>query len=377
MDKWIEIDLGAVRHNIGRVKESLSAGVLLMAVVKADAYGHGAVEISRLALREGAACLGVLGIEEAARLRAAGVKSPIVMLGPTLSGNAGEVVRNRVIPTVDSLDFLSALDKAVSGIRPPFIPRPSSLVPNPFPRKYPYYLDIDFGLRRWGIEPEDTEKFLRGAKKFSKLALAGVSTHLDYVPGKNAVEVEEKLPLFSRCAETVKRAYPEALRHASNSSIFRDFPHWQLDMVRIGNLMYGINPAATHGAQAVPPLTGYENPWKLLARIASIRTVKSGQSIGYASEYIASGKMKVASVPIGYSDGMTMSPAERFIRIRGAFRFWGMINGRKAPFIGRCGISHTLLDVTDVPGVKVGDIVHLPIRRTSASPRIMRIYKEG
>ncbi|MFH1619336.1 MAG: alanine racemase [bacterium] len=393
MNKCIEIDLSAIRHNLGLIKKSLNREVKLMAVVKADAYGHGAVEISRVALREGAAMLGVLGLDEALELRKAGIKAPIAMLGAALPGEAGEIVRNSIIPTVDSLAFLSALNKAVSSLSS-YNEFRSALNSKLSALHYSYYLDLNYGLARWGIEPSGLKSFLKKSEKFKKTGLAGVSTHLDYVPGKNAVEVEEKLPLFQRSAETVRQYYPGAIRHAANSSILRDFPHWQLDMVRIGNLMYGIHPSATHGVKPKDELTGFKNPWKFLARITSVRPVKAGESVGYASEYIAPRNMKVACVPAGYADGVTLSPAERFIRLRGAFRFWGMMKGHKpptqsfrdggppeaghlhqTPFVGRCGIAHTLLDVTDVPGVKVGDVVHLPIRRTAASFRIPRIYK--
>lgn len=359
MDKWIEIDLKAVRHNICRIKEKLGDRVLFMAVVKANAYGHGAVEISRLAAKEGASSLGVIGIEEALCLRKSGICVPIALLGPTQASNAGEIVRNRIIPTVDSMNFLKSLDKAASRLT-----------------GYPYYLDMDFGLRRWGIDPRDTEPFLAGAGRFRHVRLSGVSTHLDYVPGKNAVEVEEKLPLFERCAQVARRIYPDAIRHAANSSIFRDFPHWRLDMVRIGNLIYGIHPAAAYGKSTGDKLVGFKNPWKFYARIVSIKTVSRGASVGYASEYVAPRKMKIAAVPVGYSDGMTMNPSQRFIGLGGTFHYWGMIRGYQAPFMGRCGISHTLLDVTRIPSVKAGETVLLPVRRTAASPRIPRIYKK-
>ncbi len=368
MDKWIEINLGAVRGNVRKIKEKLSPSAFLTAVVKADGYGHGAAEIAGVAVEEGAYALGVFGIDEAVALRNAGIKGLIFLLRPQLPGDAAEIVRNRLIPAADSVDFIAALNKAAGK----YFYRKSSMSSR-FPL-YPYHLDIDFGLGRWGINPSETKNFLCSAGKFRNVRLGGVSTHLDYVPGKNAVEAEEKLLKFKRCCGTVKSFYPDAVCHAANSSIFMDFPHWHMDMARIGNLMYGIHPAAAHGQPVKAELAGFKNPWKFRAKIISVKTVSKGVSIGYASEYIAPKRMKIAAVAAGYSDGITMEPAERFIRLGGAFQYWGMIRGRQAPFIGRCAISHTLLDVTKVPGAKAGDIVQLPLRRTAASRGIPRIY---
>jgi len=180
------------------------------------------------------------------------------------------------------------------------------------------------------------------------------------------VEAEDKLRAFHRLAYRVKSEQPSVQRHCANSSILLDFPHWQMDMVRIGNLIYGINPTSRE-------LT-LRNPWSLFARIISIKEVGKGKSIGYASEYLAPRRMRVAALPVGYSDGLTMEPAERFIGFGRGFRYWGMLRGRRVPFVGRCGIAHVLVDVSAAKNVRVGDAVELPVRRTSASARLPRVY---
>jgi alanine racemase len=198
--------------------------------------------------------------------------------------------------------------------------------------------------------------------------LAGLSAHLDYVPGVNAVEAEEKLRDFSRLAAEARRSQPGLKAHCANSAVLLDFPQRQMDMVRVGNLLYGINRTAKEA-----PL---RKPWTLYARIVSLREVGAGRSIGYGSEYLAPRRMRVASLPAGYSDGLTMEPAERLgIRLQRGHEYWGWLKGRKAPFVGRCGISHVLVDVSAVPGARIGDPVELPIRRTAANPRIPRVYK--
>lgn len=346
--KWIEIDLRAMRRNIKWVLSTLDPGVKLMAVVKANGYGHGAVEVSRTALKNGASSLGVLTTTEAAVLRGAGIKAPIQLLAPLLPENAAQAAKLKVIATIDDLAQARALDKAASG-------------------RIGVNLDLDFGLGRWGIPPKRLADFLAGLKRFKRLRLAGLSTHIDYVPGKNSVEAEEKLSAFSRICQSLKREHPGLVCHAANSSVLMDFPHWQFDQVRVGNLIYAINKARS---KSVP----IHKVWSFRARIIALHDVVRGQSIGYASEYIASRKMRLATLPAGYSDGLTMEPAERLIGFGSGFQYWGMLRGIKTPFVGRCGISHLLIDVTEVPNPKLGEAVTLPVRRTAANSQLPRIY---
>lgn len=345
--KWIEIDLGAIRFNLGWIRRRLNSRTRLMAVVKANAYGHGAATVARLAARSGVSCLGVLTLPEALELRREGIRAPIVLLSPPLPEQARAAARARLEVTVDSEALLAALRRSSTG-------------------SLPVHLDVDFGLRRWGIAPGKLPSFLDLLKRYPRLRLAGLSTHIDYVPDKNAVEAEDKLRSFQRLCAKARARHPRVICHAANSSIFMDFPHWQLDMVRIGNLMYGINPT-----DAEAPL---RNPWKFYARIISLTEVGPGQPIGYASEYVAPRRMTVATLPAGYSDGLTMEPAERLIGFGKGYQYWGWLRGRKTPLVGRCGISHALVDVSRVPRPRVGEAVSLPVRRTGANPRLPRVY---
>lgn len=345
--KWIEIDLGAIRENLAWVKGRLAPGVRLMAVVKADGYGHGAAAVAKTAVAGGASCLGTLTVEEALELRSAGLRAPIVLLAPPLPRQADAVVKARLEPTVDSEALVSALARASRG-------------------RLPVHVDVDLGLGRWGAPPAKAKALLQRVRKNGRLRLAGLSTHLDYVPGKNAVEAEQKLRKFNRLAALAKSLEPGVACHAANTSILLDFPHWQLDMVRIGNLLYGINPTTTPS-----PLKA---PWRFQARIIALHRVAKGEAIGYANEYVAPRAMRVATVPVGYADGLTMEPVERLIGFGARFSYWGMLEGKQAPFVGRCAISHVMLDVSAVPKVRLGDAITLPIRRTAASPRIPRIY---
>ncbi|MCG2725978.1 MAG: alanine racemase [Elusimicrobia bacterium] len=360
MNKWIEIDLGAIAKNVAAIKKTLKKETKFMAILKADAYGHGAIKISNTVLRSGADLLGVLTVDEAIILRQAGIKADIVILSPSLSADISKIKHYRLIPTIDSLDFLKTLNGEIAG-----------------KKKYPCYLDIDFGLKRWGINPNDFPNFFKKALTFKNIKICAISAHIDYVPPKNMTEAEEKLSQFKKIGEAAKTLEPSIILHAANSSILCDFPHWQLDMVRIGNLIYGLYPSKiyfekTKGA----PIKGIKRPWKFYSKIISIKTACKGESLGYSSEYIAVKKMKIATIAAGYGDGLTMEPAYKSIKLSAGSSYWGIIKGHKAPFISKSGICHTLLDISNIPNVKIGDKVLLPVRRTGASQRIPRIYKD-
>ncbi len=354
-EKWIEIDLDKIKGNVAAIKKRLNPKVKLMAVVKADAYGHGIIPVSKAVLCAGADILGVISVDEAAILRKSGVKNPIFILAPSLPSRIPEIIKLNLIPTVDSQEFLRLFN--------------ARLKKRKIHREY--CLDMDFGIGRWGIKPEKFISFVEKTENLKNAVLSSISTHINYFPNKNMVEAQEKLSLFRKICEKVLEKNPKIKLHAANSSVLCDFPQWQFDMVRIGNLIYGLYPSRIYPG---PPIKGIRRPWKFRAKIISIRKVRKGQSIGYASEYVSPKNMTIACIPSGYGDGLTMEPKEKNINISAGSNYWGIIKGRKAFFVGKPGIIHTLLDITNVPNVKVGDPVELPVRRTIAPVRIPRIY---
>lgn len=357
MLKWVEIDLKVLAGNAKAVKKALRPGVKFMAVVKADGYGHGAEKAARAALAAGADCLGALTADEGAALRDALPKAAIHLLAPSLPEEAGLIVKNGLVPTADSLPFLRAYDRAAR-------------------KPAPYHLDIDQGLGRWGAKPDEALELLRAALPLKKARPGWLSAHLAYRPGQNMIEAEEKLRAFGALAEELRALAPGLKAHAASSAILSDFPHWQLDMVRVGNLLYGIYPTDIYKKKRQgPPLPGLGRPWQFYARIISVRSVKKGESLGYSNEFTAPRAMRLATIPAGYADGLTMEPTENKIRISAGFNYWGVIGGKRAYFAGRTGIAHTLLDVTGIPEAKPGTPVALHVRRTSANAKIPRVYK--
>ncbi len=345
--KWVEIDLGVIAGNAAWIKSQLPKGAGFVAAVKADGYGHGAVEVSRTVLKAGAERLGVRDLAEAAVLRKAGIKAPIQMLAPFLPGDSAEALKLGVIPVIESLAQAKALHRAAKG------------------GKFRLQVDLEFGLARWGLPPKELPALMTALAKLRGLTVDGISAHLGYMPGKNAVEAEEKLGAFERLTAPYKRQDPALRLRAANSTVFMDFPHRRFDLACVGNLLYGINRSKIKPA-------ALKMPWRFFARVISVRQAAKGASIGYASEYLVPRRMTVATLPVGYADGLTMQPAERLIGLGASQSFWGKRDGVNLPFVGRCGISHTLVDASGLPGIKPGDAVELPIRRTAA--RAPRIY---
>ncbi|PIS47275.1 MAG: alanine racemase [Elusimicrobia bacterium CG08_land_8_20_14_0_20_51_18] len=356
MLKWIEIDGKIISSNVRAIGTKLEKGVKFMAVVKANGYGHGAAEVSRLALAAGADLLGVMNASEGAELRKAGIKADIMLLAPSLKEEIGEIAAHKLIPTADSADFLAALNKKGRNLR--------------------FNLDVDTGLKRWGIKPSELGAWLDRIGKLGNLKFYSFSTHIAYTPYRNMTDAYEKLKSFGRLAEKVKAGYPGVLAHAANSLVLCDFPEFQFDMARIGNLIYGIYPADVyHKKTKGPPLKGIERPWKFFAKIISVKEVKRGETFGYANEIAAVKNMRVATIAAGYSDGLTLEPQENAYKISEGSKYWGVVNGKKAPFISKSAISNTLIDITGIPEAGVGSAVSLAIRRTAASSKIPRIYR--
>jgi alanine racemase len=343
--KWVEIDLGVIAGNAAWVKSQLPKGASFVAAVKADAYGHGAVEVSKVVLKAGAERLGVRDLAEAAILRQAGIKAPIQMLVPFLPEQSAEAIKLKVIPVIESFEQAKALHQAAKG------------------GKLSLQIDLEVGLARWGLSPKLLPALMAQLAGLRGLSVDGLAAHLGYMPGKNAVEAEEKLGAFERLAAPYKRLDPKLRLRAANSTVFMDFPHRRFDQACVGNLLYGINRSKLKPS-------ALKMPWRFYARVISVREAAKGASIGYASEYMVPRRMTIATLPVGYADGLTMQPAERLIGL-GSQSFWGKREDVNLPFVGRCGISHVLVDATGLPGIRPGDAVELPVRRTaSRAPRV-------
>ncbi|HOW28432.1 MAG TPA: alanine racemase [Elusimicrobiota bacterium] len=345
--RWVEVDLGAIAHNTRLVKQLLPPTTSFTAVVKSDAYGHGAAPVAEIALKSGADSLAVAYLDEAVHLRKAGIKAPLLVMGAILPSQADEIVQNRLDVMADSAELLKSLNHHAG------------------PQKVRIHLKVNLGLNRWGFPLKDLPHFIGQIKHFPKLDLAGIFAHPGYMPGKNGDKTEEVIQNFLSAIKNL--SLPDTIDiHVADSSILMDYPQFALSRVRVGNLVYGINPTSKK--------LDLKNPWRVVARVVHIEKIEAGASVGYGGEYVSPKSITVATVPAGYAHGLTLEPASRWIQVSHGQTYWGQIRGIKCPFVGRVGMGHCLIDVSDVKDIKIGDPVELYLRRTMSS-NWQKIYK--
>jgi len=360
---WVEVDLGAIRHNVRQVRSLVGEGVRVMAVVKADAYGHGAVETSKAMIEGGADALAVTRLEEAARLRDSGIGAPVLVFDSIQPEAAPEAVRLGVDVTVCTRDLVDALGKAAEAAH----------------KSVNVHLKVDTGMGRLGVLPEDVVPLARAIAAAEGVALAGIYTHLASAAEEDVSPAEQQLRLFREAIESVRLAFLEtgALHAANSAAILRMQDSW-FDMVRPGTILYGQYPS-----RHVPRKLELKQTWRLVARISFIKTVPAGHSIGYGAEFRTNRESRIAVIPLGWADGLTLLPES--VARRGALGLYAWrvlrrpalhvtIRGKKAPVVGRIAMQMCSVDVTDIPEAATGDEVVVPARRVTTSTLVPRVY---
>jgi len=324
------INLGAISHNIAEIRKRIGNKRGLMAVVKADGYGHGAVEVSRVALRSGADSLGVALPEEGQLLREAGIEAPILVLGLIQPEEAYKVVNFRLAQTVTSIELLRALDqeghKASTEVK--------------------VHVKVDTGMGRIGVKPEEAVSFIRKVKSFKSLNLEGLFSHFSSADEKDKASSQRQLQLFDQVIHEVQLAGIELpKKHIANSAAVLDLPESYYDMVRPGIMVYGLYPSreVSHSIELKPAMT-------LKTRVSAVKVVPPGTPISYGRTFITKKKTMVATLPVGYADGY-----RRLLSNRGVV----LIKRCRAPLIGRVCMDTCMVDVSDVEDVQPGDEVIL------------------
>jgi alanine racemase len=335
---WAEVSLSALRQNFRTVTKHVGAGVTVCAVVKADAYGHGAVECSRALQAEGAKWMGVTSLDEAIPMRDAGIDSRILLMTGFWRGEENEIVRLRLTPTVWEPWHIESLEKAAAanGVR------------------HAVHLKVDTGMGRLGTSIEGLPAVLKTLSTASHLTLEGVSTHLASSEIMDAPSVAEQERRFEDALRMVRAAGfdPELVHMANTSALISRRETWN-NMVRPGVALYGYHlPFLRAGREvsggtlrlAVKPVL----TWK--TRILSMRDFAANQALGYGGTYVTKAPAHVAVLPVGYADGYN-----RQLSNRGRV----IIRDHYAPIVGSISMDLTLVDVTGIPGVSVGDEVIL------------------
>jgi len=368
---WVEVDTTAIRRNTEAVCAFVGAGVQVMAIVKADGYGHGAVPVARAALAGGASCLGVANVVEGIELRAAGIAAPVLILGCGMPEQAAEVVEHDLAQTLATEEMARALSDAAAAAG----------------REVAVHIKVDTGMGRLGVRPRDALAFARLVSTLHGLRVDGIYSHLATADHDDATYACGQARQFQEVlaelavgrawhAMPLHEAAPKTpLRHLANSAAVVRFPQMRLDLVRTGLLIYGLNPLpralsdpstgsgsgrpvpSLCSGQALSAIEGAESrpeirltpalSWK--TRIACIKSMPAGQRLSYGGLYTTKRPTRIACLPLGYADGYP-----RALSNIGSV----LVGGRRCPVVGAVCMDQMLVELGEVEA-KAGDEVVL------------------
>lgn len=361
-DVWVEVDLAALKHNLRQVKTLVGDSVQVMAVVKANGFGHGYVQPARAFVEAGADALAVTRLDEAVALREGGVEARILLFAPVSADNADQAVSADLDLTVTDLTLARAVSQAAQAVG----------------KTARVHLKVDTGMGRLGVYPEDAGPLLKAIATLPGIEVAGVYTHFATAAEKDLSTSIAQLEAFTQMIERLRASgIAYGIAHAANSAAIVRMPEARFSMVRPGTLLYGQYPSAH-----VPHPVDLRPTWRLKARICDVRTLPVGSRVGYGGEFVVRRETRTAVVPIGYADGLTLAPEGpiyrqsvlRFAARKKARRLCVEIRGKKAPVLGRVAMQMIVVDVSEVDGVSVGDEVTIPAMRIPTSALIPRVY---
>ena len=325
---WAEIDIRAIEHNIREIRKCVRGGAKFCAVVKADAYGHGAVAVARLAVAQGADYLAVAVLSEAVQLREAGFTTPILVLGATQPEEADTVVDYDVTQAVFTREAAAALSAA--AVRQG--------------KKAKVHLAIDTGMGRIGVRPEAAGDMAAQLTALPGIELEGMFSHFALSDAKDKTYAHEQFARFQRAIAGIEaKGITIPIKHIANSAAILEMPETHLDMVRAGVILYGLWPSdeVEHVIELRPAM-------KVRARITYVKDFHPGETVSYGRTFTASREMRLATLPLGYADGYTRLYAGKAVV---------ELAGQRVPIVGRICMDQCMADVTAVPGAAVGDAV--------------------
>ena len=328
---WVEIDLENLKNNVEEIKSSIHDNCEFMAVVKANGYGHGSVEISRYLNKINVYNFAVATINEAIELREGGVRGDILILGYTHQSRFNDLIKYDLIQTIVDYNYAEDLKKFEKIIR--------------------VHLKIDTGMHRLGEDFHNLDT-INKIFSFKNLKIEAIFSHLYVVDSDNKEDIfctEEQIKNFFKIAEDIKERFNKNIKlHIQNSYGALNYPNLPCDYVRIGISMYGVKSSLNDNIKSNVRL---KPVLSIKARVAVVKCIHNGDSVSYGREFIAKSDMKVATVTIGYADGIPRNISQSNIYV--------LVNGRKAPIIGRVCMDQLMIDVTNINHIEEGDMVTL------------------
>jgi len=327
-DAWVEIDLGNIEHNIKTLRNLISPETKFLAVVKADAYGHGATMVAPTLIASGVDMLGVASIDEGIQLREAGIEAPILVLGAAPSWSVFAAVENDIQLSVFTREHINSCISAY----------------NKLGKKPKVQIKVDTGMHRIGIPCDLAPEFIRQIYNIKEISLQGVFTHL-------ACAEDERITRKQKdCWESVINQIKDlnVTIHAVNTTGLLSYNDMHYDMVRAGIGIYGLMPDMSPDISFVPD---FKQVMSLKGRIVHIQNLELNSGISYGYNFItADHATKVATIPVGYADGVERALTNRI---------WGLINGKKVRQVGTITMDQMMFDISNIDKVETGDIITL------------------
>ena len=334
---WVEVSLPKLRRNAQRVRE-LAGKRKVMAVVKADAYGHGAVPVAKALAASGVDWFGVATVEEAVELRRARIEQPILLLGGLYMSDPADLVEHRLTPSVSSTARLDTYAECARR----------------FGKPIEFHLKIDTGMGRLGLPPDRLRAFVEHYRELKGLELAGLLTHLASAEDRVGTQTVNQLQRFARSRRALGSmgVEPRWIHVSNSAALLTGRKPISENLVRIGALYYGycLPIAEARDRRPARPAPAFEPVLSFKSRVVYLKDVPRDTPLGYSAAFHARRRSRIATVPVGYADGLS-----RALSNRGR----ALVRGRSASIVGNISMDLTLLDVTDIPGVAVGDEVVL------------------
>jgi alanine racemase len=337
---WAEVSLPALRRNFCAVRDLVAPAATVCAVVKAHAYGHGAVECARALEQEGAKWFGVTSTDEGLALRDAGISGRILLMTGFWRGDEELVLENQLTPAVWQSEHVERLERAAERLRKDVVR---------------VHLKVDTGMARLGASPEELPQLLGMLQAARHVQVEGLFSHLASAEVADSPQVDQQISRFEEASALVKRngLAPDYL-HIANTSAIATRPRARMNFVRPGIALYGYQLPSGSAPSLASFAKGGEGKsfdlpvspvlsWK--TRIFSLRDVGAGQAIGYSGAYVAAAPARIAALPVGYADGLN-----RRLSSRGRV----IVNDQYAPIVGNISMDLTLIDVTEIPGAAIG-----------------------
>lgn len=325
---WVEISASEFTHNLTQIKRIVGPRVGLLAVLKADAYGHGAVPLARYALKAGVSRLGVSSIEEGLVLREAGVKAPILIMGSLYPlNNLKAAFEYDLTPTIASLEAYAAFKRfSVSRKKKPV-----------------FHLKVDTGMGRIGVSPDGAEKILAACATDNPKALAGIYTHLATADSDLSYAVEQKRRLLEVEKSARRFGFNRVPFHIANSAAILRSKEFHLDLVRPGLALYGVSVIQPIKEFRLQPVLSWQT------QVVFLKKIPAGASVSYGRTFTASRPSLIATLPVGYADGVPRSLSNKGVVL---------VQGRRCPIVGRVTMDQIMIDVTGL-SINVGESVIL------------------